>query len=97
MSIFGELDFGQIQQVLYPVIESLGGPDIRGAISGKSVVFAEGAEALRRAAILLDIVAEAASDGILTNYEIDTIILEAPTIMAAIDAMLDAVHGEKEV
>ena len=96
MSIFSNIDFGGLQNILYPIIESLGGPDIRGEIADKSVVFAEAADVLESAAALLLMVAEATEDGILTNAEIDAIIAAAPTVQLAVQGLFDAINGAEE-
>jgi len=80
MSIFQQVDLGGLQQLLYPVIEALGGPDIRGEVQEKSVVFQEAGELLESVAAVLHMVSEAASDGIIDNDEVAAVIAAAPTV-----------------
>ena len=95
MSIFRDLDLGGLQEILFPVIDALGGPDIRGIISEKSSVLAEGAEVLEEAAALLHMAAEAASDGILTNDEISAIVADAPSVRQAVTDLFRAIEGKE--
>ena len=90
MSLFGGLDLGGLQRVLFPVIEALGGPDIQGEISEKAVAFDEAADVLDEAAALLRLAGAASSDGILTNEEIESIIAAAPTVKSAVDELLES-------
>lgn len=96
MSIFDKLDFGGLQTVLYPLVESLGGPDIRGEIVEKSAVFFEAADVLDACSALLLMAGEAASDGIMTTEEINDIVSAAPTVQAAVENLFVAIRGAEE-
>jgi hypothetical protein len=96
MSLFGELDLGGLQRVLFPVIEALGGPDIQGFVTDKSEVLTEGADVLRAAADLMEMSAEAASDGIIETEEIEAIVAAAPSVGQAVDDLWQRIHGIDE-
>lgn len=96
MSIFAELDLGQIQRILFPVIESLGGPDLSAEIADKGEAFQEAADVLSSASDLLSLASQATADGIIDNDEVAAIVAAAPTIQDAVGGLIDTLFGRDD-
>ncbi len=97
MSLFGQLDLGSIQEMLFPVIEALGGPDIKEFVEEKGAVFGEAADVLESAAAVLRMAGEATEDGILTNEEINAVVAAAPSVERAVRDLFDMIQGTEEL
>ena len=97
MSFFSEINLGGLQEILFPVVEALGGPDIKEFVQDKGVVLGEAADVLESAAALLRMAGDATADGILTNEEIDAIISAAPSIEQAVKDLFDSIQGTEEL
>jgi hypothetical protein len=95
MSIFKDLDFGGLQEILFPVISALGGPDVRAEISRRAAVFHEAADVLEEAADVLRMGGSAVEDGILTNDEVNGIVAAAPSVAQAINDLFAEVVKKK--
>jgi hypothetical protein len=89
MGFFDSIDLGGLQKLLFPVIEALGGPDIRGEIEDKGRAFNEAGEILESVAAILHMVGEASADGIIDNGEVAAVIAAAPTVEQAVKDLFD--------
>ncbi len=84
-----------IQRALYPLIDSVSGFDVRDKVSSRADVFIETGEGLRELSEVFFAAGEAAADGILTNEEIEHIILQSKDLPSALDA-IKAAWGDDE-
>jgi|GEM_PF-6573712 len=85
-----------IQEFAYPLIASLGGPDIRGELEDRSDVLLEAADVLEEAAVLFNLAGAALADGILDMDEISEIVARASTLPDALVEIADAWEEDED-
>lgn len=95
--VFDGLDLGGLQELLFPIVEALGGPDIDGFIMEKGVILSEAADVLESTAAVLRLAGEATSDGIIDNDEINAVVAAAPTVEQAVKDLFDLIQGTEEL
>ena len=93
MGLFDKIDFGGLQQILFPVLEAIGGPDIEGFIEGKAEALHAAAAGLSAIAGIVDMAGDAAEDGIISNEEINAIVAAAGDLDEDYEAVRVAVFG----
>ena len=88
--IFSGVSFEDIQKLLFPVVKSLGGPDIEGAIIDKADVLTETALFLDQLATLCGLAGESLADGLLTDEELEALISGAESLPEALEGIIEA-------
>jgi len=88
--IFSGVSFEDIQRLLFPIVKSLGGPDIEAAVVDKADVLTETALFLDQVATLCGLAGESLADGLLTDEELEAIVAGAESLPEALEGIVEA-------
>lgn len=85
----------QIQTLAFPLVKTFGGPDIpTDYLKPTATKLIEAGATLHQVATILDLAGKALEDGYLDPAEIDAIILQAETAVAAIEELVGRTNGD---
>ena len=87
--LFDQIDIGDIQEMIFPIVKSLTGFDIQGVVSDKSVALEIAGDELIAIGNFVKLCAQSVSDGILTSDELNGLVAAAPDVKSAYAQILE--------